>query len=76
MEGLLILVVLIGLLLTLDVAALKWGKDTRLSSWLEGGYDPYYDWHSRDTNSQAASKQADETGEITILWQKTTPCLN
>ncbi len=78
MEGLTALGVIVGLLLALDIAALKWGKNVRQTGWLDGSYDPYYEWHPRNDNgcTQSTSNQAVETGEIIVLWEKTTPCLN
>jgi len=75
MEGLIAFGVVVGLLLTLDIAALKWGKNVRQTGWLDGSYDPYYDWHPRN-DTDCTPNQAVETGEIIILWEKTTPYLN
>ena len=46
MEALIVLAVVIGLLVILDVAALKWGYNARQTGWLDGSYDPRYDWNS------------------------------
>jgi hypothetical protein len=36
---------LIALFGLLNIAALKWGYNSRRSEWVGGGYDPYEDWH-------------------------------
>ncbi len=46
MEFVIGLLVLVALLVILDLAALKWGQNSRQSEWFNGGYDPRHEWNS------------------------------
>jgi hypothetical protein len=45
MEAIIALVIIIGSLVGLDLAALKWGRHTQTSEWIRSGYDPRYNWN-------------------------------
>ena len=46
MEIIIAVVVILGTLVLLDVAALKWGNDTSKGQLSGAGYDPRYNWNS------------------------------
>lgn len=45
MEILIMLVGVVGFLVVLDLAALRWGVNQRQNDWLAGNYDPRNDWN-------------------------------
>ncbi len=64
MEVIIALVLVIGLLVLLDLAALKWGANSSQASWPNGGYDPRYNWNSPIVYPSIPEEEASETAFV------------
>ena len=64
MEVIITLVLIIGLLVLLDLAALKWGVNSSLATWPTGGYDPRYNWNSPTIYPSIPEEEASEAALV------------
>ena len=66
MEVIIALVVVVGLLVLLDIAALKWGVNSNQASWPNAGYDPRYNWNSQTGYPFMSEEESSDAPFVTL----------